>query len=70
MELENRAGAWHLLGESTDTGWTVVEPIGWDPSTGESTDIYNGSGGNFSVAYLVEREGKRAFLGSGFITNR
>lgn len=60
--LKDRAGAWRLLGLETDSGWKVVEPVGWDPSSGESIDHYNGTGGNFSVPYIVEKEGKRAFL--------
>ena len=62
MSTNKRAGAWHLLGKTLDSGWNVVAPVGWDPVSGESTDQYNGTGGNFSVAYIVEKEGRRAFL--------
>ena len=59
---ERFAGAWRLLGRTLDSGWKIVEPVGWDPKTGIAADHYNGTGGNFSVPYIVERDGKRAFL--------
>lgn len=62
MGLEMSAGAWRLLGMELDSGWKIVEPIGWDPATGRNTDHYNGTGGNFSVPYIVEKDGRRAFL--------
>lgn len=62
MGLENKAGAWRLMGCELDNGWKVVEALGWDAETGIPTDIYPGTGGNFSVSYAVERDGKRAFL--------
>lgn len=62
MSVEDRAGAWRLLGMTTDSGWTIVEPVGWDPKSGDSIDHYNGTGGNFSVPYIVEKDGGRAFF--------
>ncbi|WP_313196153.1 serine/threonine-protein kinase [Shinella zoogloeoides] len=62
MSVENLAGAWRLLGVTLASGWKIIEPVGWDPSTGNRADHYNGTGGNFSVAYVVERDGHRAFL--------
>lgn len=62
MGIEDRAGAWRLLGRTLESGWTIVQPVGWDPLSGDSMDHYNGSGGHFSVPYLVERDGRRAFL--------
>lgn len=62
MGLEMRAGAWRLLGTKLESGWEIVEPVGWEPTSGNKTDNYNGTGGHFSVAYIVERDGKRAFL--------
>lgn len=56
------AGAWRLEGTTLKSGWTVIRAVGWDPKTGLSKEIYNGTGGNFSKAYLVEKEGKQAFL--------
>ena len=69
MGIEERAGAWRLLGKELDNGWKIIEPIGWDPRTGDKTDHYNGTGGNFSVPYLVEKDGKRAFLKAIDLTN-
>ena len=51
-----------MLGENVGTGWRVVAPLGWDASTGGTIDHYNGTGGHFSVAYIVEKDGRRAFL--------
>ncbi|KAA0689544.1 hypothetical protein DTW90_30990 [Neorhizobium sp. P12A] len=62
MTIEHLAGAWKLLGMELDTGWKVVGTVGWDPATGLGSDHYNGTGGNFSVPYVVEKEGQRAFL--------
>ena len=62
MEIEQRAGAWRLLGIETESGWRIVEPVGWDPETGDRADHYNGTGGHFSVPYIVEKDGNRAFL--------
>ncbi|MCB2400061.1 protein kinase domain-containing protein [Rhizobium ruizarguesonis] len=62
MSLEHLAGAWKLLGMHLPTGWKVIEPIGWDPNTGLGSDHYNGTGGHFSVPYIVEKDNKRAFL--------
>ncbi|MEI2300514.1 protein kinase domain-containing protein [Ensifer sp. MJa1] len=62
MGLEMLAGAWRLLGVRLESGWEIVEPVGWDPVNGQKTDHYNGTGGHFSVAYIAEKEGKRAFL--------
>lgn len=42
-----------LLGLTLDGGWKVVTALGKPPG---------GSGGNFSEGYIVERDGKRAFL--------
>jgi hypothetical protein len=56
------AGAWRLEGKTLQSGWKVIRAIGWDPKTGDAKEIYNGTGGNFSKAYLVEKEGRRAFL--------
>lgn len=62
MGIEERAGAWRLLGQTLASGWVIKEPIGWDPLTGDSMDHYNGTGGTFSVPYIVEKNGRRAFL--------
>ena len=62
MGIEQKAGAWRLLGSETATGWKIVEPVGWDPAIGEKADHYNGTGGTFSVPYIVEKDGNRAFL--------
>ena len=62
MGIEERAGAWRLLGLTLDSGWKIREPVGWDPSSGDSIDHYNGTGGHFSVPYLVEKDGRQAFL--------
>jgi serine/threonine protein kinase len=56
------AGAWRLEGTVLKSGWKVVCAIGWDPKTGQPKEIYNGTGGNFSKAYRVEKAGKQAFL--------
>ena len=62
MSVEHLAGAWRLLGVTLASGWKIIEPVGWNPATGQRTDHYNGTGGNFSVAYVVERDRRRAFL--------
>lgn len=62
MGIEERAGAWRLLDRTLDSGWKIVAPLGWDVRNGEVIDLYNGTGGNFSVAYRVEKDGKEAFL--------
>ena len=62
LGIKGKAGAWHLLGLTLDSGWKVIEPVRWDPSNGTPIDHYNGTGGNFSVPYIVEKEGKKAFL--------
>ncbi|MBX8802532.1 hypothetical protein HBA92_17460 [Ochrobactrum sp. MR28] len=62
MSLDGKAAAWRLLGMELPSGWKITEAIGWDPLTGISTDNYNGSGGNFSVAYVVQKGTSRAFL--------
>lgn len=62
MTTTGRAGAWHLLGKTLESGWVIKAPVGWDPTSGESRDHYNGTGGNFSVPYIVERNGRQAFL--------
>jgi serine/threonine protein kinase len=62
MTVEHLAGAWKLLGTHLSTGWKIVETVGWDPLTGKGSDHYNGTGGHFSVPYIVEKEGRRAFL--------
>ncbi len=62
MQNTTLAAAWRLLGVTLDSGWRVIEPIGWDPASGKVNDHYNGTGGNFSVPYKVERDGKTAFL--------
>ena len=62
MPTIGTAGAWHLLGQTVGSGWRVVAPLGWDPTTGTPSGHYNGTGGQFSVAYIVEKDGKRAFL--------
>ncbi|PSR15141.1 hypothetical protein C8255_23290 [filamentous cyanobacterium CCP3] len=56
------AGALKLEGRTLASGWSVIRAIGWDPKTGASKEIYNGTGGNFSKAYLVEKNGRQAFL--------
>ncbi|WPY94326.1 hypothetical protein T8T21_14650 [Limimaricola variabilis] len=56
------AGALRLEGRTLGSGWKVLGAVGWDPSTGLSKEIYNGTGGNFSKAYRVEKDGKHAFL--------
>jgi eukaryotic-like serine/threonine-protein kinase len=60
--VAEKAGAWRLLGQTVGTGWAVVAPLGWDGVNGKAADHYNGTGGNFSVTYIVEKNGKRAFL--------
>ncbi|MGO8422727.1 protein kinase [Rhizobium ruizarguesonis] len=62
MSVDHLAGAWRLLDMQLPSGWKVVETVGWDPATGVGSDHYNGTGGHFSVPYIVEKEGKRAFL--------
>lgn len=62
MGVNERAGAWRLLGLTLESGWVIKEPIGWDPSNGDSIDHYGGTGGHFSVPYIVEKDGHRAFL--------
>jgi len=62
MSVEHLAGAWRLLGTQLSSGWKVVETVGWDPNTGLGSDHYNGTGGHFSVPYIVEKDGRRAFL--------
>lgn len=62
MGVEERAGAWRLLGLTLESGWVIKEPVGWDPASGDRLDHYNGTGGNFSVPYVVEKDGKSAFL--------
>jgi eukaryotic-like serine/threonine-protein kinase len=62
MNVAKRAGAWRLLGSELPNGWRVVAPVGWDPDSGVSLDHYNGTGGAFSVPYIVEKGSKRAFL--------
>ncbi|MGV1833183.1 protein kinase domain-containing protein [Rhizobium rhizogenes] len=62
MTVEHLAGAWRLLNVQLPSGWKIVETVGWDPLTGMGTDHYNGTGGHFSVPYIVERNGIRAFL--------
>ncbi|MFV1491227.1 protein kinase [Phaeobacter sp. JH18-32] len=69
MNIEQKAGAWRLLGSTLESGWKIVEPVGWDPNSGQVMDHYNGTGGNFSVPYIVEKEGKRAFLKAIDLTN-
>lgn len=61
-QLDDRAGAWRLLGHRLESGWQVVAPLGWDPANPDAPDHYGGTGGHFSVAYAVERNGERAFL--------
>ena len=56
------AGAWRLEGATLKSGWKVICAVGWDPKTGKAKEIYNGTGGNFSKAYRVEKGGKHAFL--------
>lgn len=56
--------AYRMLGVELEGGWIVTQPLTYriDPRTGlPATDAY-GSGGNFSVGYVVERAGQRAFL--------
>lgn len=60
--LHQNAAAWKLLGQTLSTGWVVVEALGWDPMKPDAPDKYQGTGGNFSVAYKVKRDGKEAFL--------
>lgn len=60
--LEERAAAWKLLGQVCETGWEVIRPMGWDPKNGEKLEHYNGTGGNFSVPYEVQRNGQKAFM--------
>lgn len=62
MNVQVLAGAWRLLGQQLSDGWTVIDTVGWSPTLGKLPDHYNGTGGNFSVAYIVERGGKKAFL--------
>ena len=62
MTLDHKAGAWKLFGRTLESGWKVIEPIGWDATTGNSLDTYDGTGGAFSVPYIVEKNGRRAFL--------
>ena len=62
MKNNQKAGAWHLIGVTTDSGWKIVEPVNWDPKTGDLVDHYKGTGGNFSVPYIVEKNDHRAFL--------
>lgn len=42
-----------LLGQQLSDGWYVISP---------AADSKHGTGGNFSVGYIVEKDGKRAFL--------
>lgn len=56
------AGAWRLEGTVLKSGWKVLAAVGWDPATGQAKEIYSGTGGNFSKAYRVEKNGKQAFL--------
>ncbi|OWJ56176.1 protein kinase domain-containing protein [Inquilinus limosus] len=57
--------AYRLLGVTIPDNWVVREPLGWRIDTQSGlplrADIY-GTGGNFSVGYIVEKEGRRAFL--------
>ncbi|NOX52016.1 MAG: protein kinase [Gammaproteobacteria bacterium] len=57
-----KAGAWRMLGETLETGWIVVDAFGWDPNDPTAPDHYNATGGNFSVAYKIENDGRKAFL--------
>jgi hypothetical protein len=66
--LNQRAAAWRLLGETLDSGWIVVEALGWDPMDPDAPDKYYGTGGNFSVPYKVKRNGVEAFS-KGTTTN-
>ena len=61
-QLEGLAGAWRLSGLELDSGWRIVAPMGWDPKEPFAPDHYGGTGGHFSVAYVVEKDGKKAFL--------
>jgi eukaryotic-like serine/threonine-protein kinase len=62
MSLADKAAAWRLIGQKLQSGWEIVKPLGWDPVTGASNDNYNGTGGHFSVPYVVSRDGRNAFL--------
>lgn len=51
---EDQISAVHaLLGRTLKTGWKVIEPVKSKPGS---------TGGNFSVCYLVEKDGKIGFL--------
>lgn len=62
MGIEERAGAWRLLGITLESGWVIETPVGWDADSGDTIDHYNGTGGNFSVPYVVAKDGRKAFL--------
>ncbi|MGJ5621561.1 hypothetical protein [Sulfitobacter sp. MF3-043] len=62
MNIQAMAGAWRLEGRTLESGWVVLEAVGWDPATGVTSPEYQGSGGNFCKTYRVEKNGKRAFL--------
>lgn len=62
MDTQEVAGAWKLVGRTLASGWKVTEALGWDPTTGAVLAAYTGTGGNFSVTYRAEKEGKKAFL--------
>lgn len=62
MEQSVTAAAWRLEGTTLASGWKVLSAVGWDPKTGKSKEIYNGTGGHFSKAYRVEKDGRTAFL--------
>lgn len=63
MDSALLAGAYKLLGRTLESGWEVIEAVGWDPNSGNILQTYQGgTGGNFSVAYRVQKGGKKAFL--------
>ncbi len=59
---------YNLSGRTLEGQWTITTPVGWkiDPATGAVVHNDDGSGGNFSACYFVERQegGKtiKAFL--------
>ena len=62
MTVLEKAGAWHLLNRTLDSGWEVFETVGWDANSEQKTCHYDETGGHFSVAYKVRRGEKVAFL--------
>ena len=62
MVMKKEAASWNLIGKKTISGWRILSPIGWD-SGSEARPIHVSSdGGNSSVPYIVEKDGKKAFL--------